>query len=45
MCEARTSKGARVEDQYFPWRVTIPGEPVGMACGVDHMVTLVKSLI
>ncbi|KAB0395912.1 hypothetical protein E2I00_000331, partial [Balaenoptera physalus] len=28
----------RLEDQYFPWRVTMPGEPVDVACGVDHMV-------
>ncbi|XP_027804337.1 RCC1-like G exchanging factor-like protein isoform X1 [Marmota flaviventris] len=35
----------RLEDQYFPWRVTMPGEPVDMACGVDHMVTLAKSFI
>ncbi|XP_019366862.1 PREDICTED: RCC1-like G exchanging factor-like protein, partial [Gavialis gangeticus] len=35
----------RMEDQYFPWRVTIPGEVVAVACGVDHMVTLVKSWI
>ncbi|KAB0372256.1 hypothetical protein FD755_016048 [Muntiacus reevesi] len=45
LCEVRTSKGAWVEDQYFPWGVTIPGEPVDMVCGVDHMVTLIKSLI
>ncbi|XP_035876741.1 RCC1-like G exchanging factor-like protein isoform X2 [Phyllostomus discolor] len=35
----------RLEDQYFPWRVTMPGEPVDMACGVDHMVTLAKSFV
>ncbi|XP_052609865.1 RCC1-like G exchanging factor-like protein isoform X2 [Peromyscus californicus insignis] len=35
----------RLEDQYFPWRVMMPGEPVDMACGVDHMVTLAKSFI
>lgn len=34
----------RSEDQYFPWRVTVPGEVVDVACGVDHMVALVKSL-
>ncbi|OXB78888.1 UNVERIFIED_CONTAM: hypothetical protein H355_011293 [Colinus virginianus] len=28
----------RMEDQYFPWRVTIPGEVVDVACGVDHML-------
>ncbi|XP_063198086.1 RCC1-like G exchanging factor-like protein isoform X2 [Chroicocephalus ridibundus] len=27
----------RIEDQYFPWRVTVPGEVVDVACGVDHM--------
>uniref|UniRef100_A0ACB8EDL2 RCC1-like G exchanging factor-like protein n=1 Tax=Sphaerodactylus townsendi TaxID=933632 RepID=A0ACB8EDL2_9SAUR len=32
-------------DQYFPWRVTVPGEVVDVACGVDHMVTLAKSFI
>ncbi|XP_069470852.1 RCC1-like G exchanging factor-like protein [Ambystoma mexicanum] len=32
-------------DQYFPWRVTVPGEVVDVACGVDHMVALVKSFI
>ncbi|GAB1290247.1 RCC1-like G exchanging factor-like protein [Apodemus speciosus] len=37
----------RLDDQYFPWRrkVTMPGEPVDVACGVDHMVTLAKSFI
>ncbi|XP_027965972.1 RCC1-like G exchanging factor-like protein isoform X1 [Eumetopias jubatus] len=35
----------RLEDQYFPWRVTMPGEPVDVACGVDHMVTLAKSFV
>ncbi|XP_042298457.1 RCC1-like G exchanging factor-like protein [Sceloporus undulatus] len=35
----------RMEDQYFPWRVTLPGEVTDVACGVDHMVTLVKSFI
>ncbi|XP_006889726.1 PREDICTED: Williams-Beuren syndrome chromosomal region 16 protein [Elephantulus edwardii] len=35
----------RLEDQYFPWRVTMPGEPVDVACGVDHMVTLARSFI
>ncbi|XP_013914272.1 PREDICTED: Williams-Beuren syndrome chromosomal region 16 protein [Thamnophis sirtalis] len=35
----------RMEDQYFPWRVTVPGEVVDVACGVDHMVILVKSYI
>nr|XP_045000631.1 RCC1-like G exchanging factor-like protein isoform X2 [Jaculus jaculus] len=35
----------RLEDQYFPWRVTMPGQPVDVACGVDHMVTLAKSFI
>ncbi|KAG7314563.1 hypothetical protein KOW79_021866 [Hemibagrus wyckioides] len=33
------------DDQYFPWRVTVPGHVVDVACGVDHMVALVKSLI
>ncbi|KAM9788931.1 RCC1-like G exchanging factor-like protein [Neosynchiropus ocellatus] len=32
------------EDQYFPWRVTVPGRVVDVACGVDHMVALAKSL-
>lgn len=27
------------------FQVTMPGEPVEMACGVDHMVTLAKSFI
>ncbi|XP_051691424.2 RCC1-like G exchanging factor-like protein isoform X2 [Oryctolagus cuniculus] len=35
----------RLEDQYFPWRVTMPGEPVAVACGVDHTVTLAKSFV
>ncbi|KAM9583319.1 RCC1-like G exchanging factor-like protein isoform 1-T1 [Trichechus inunguis] len=35
----------RLEDQYFPWRVTMPAEPVDVACGVDHMVTLAKSFV
>ncbi|KAJ6657866.1 hypothetical protein lerEdw1_001786 [Lerista edwardsae] len=35
----------RMEDQYFPWRVTVPGEVMDIACGVDHMVTLVKSFV
>ncbi|XP_053563449.1 RCC1-like G exchanging factor-like protein isoform X2 [Bombina bombina] len=33
----------RNEDQYFPWRVTVPGEVIDVACGVDHTVALVKS--
>ncbi|XP_041280962.1 RCC1-like G exchanging factor-like protein isoform X4 [Onychostruthus taczanowskii] len=33
----------RMEDQYFPWRVTVPGEVVDVACGVDHMVSMVRS--
>lgn len=33
----------RSDDQYFPWRVTVPGEVVDVACGVDHMIALVKS--
>lgn len=33
------------EDQYFPWRVTVPGNVKDVACGVDHMVALVKSII
>ncbi|KAL4660567.1 Williams-Beuren syndrome chromosomal region 16 protein [Arapaima gigas] len=32
------------DDQFFPWRVTVPGHVVDVACGVDHMVALVKSL-
>eukprot|EP00079_Xenopus_tropicalis_P021015 XP_012812236.1 PREDICTED: Williams-Beuren syndrome chromosomal region 16 protein isoform X1 [Xenopus tropicalis] len=35
----------RFEDQYFPWRVTVPGEVVDVSCGVDHMVALVKSFM
>ncbi|XP_064424898.1 RCC1-like G exchanging factor-like protein [Latimeria chalumnae] len=35
----------RIDDQYFPWRVTVPGEVVDVACGVDHMVALAKSVI
>ncbi|XP_063809802.1 RCC1-like G exchanging factor-like protein isoform X1 [Pseudophryne corroboree] len=34
----------RFDDQYFPWRVTVPGEVVEVACGVDHMIALVKSI-
>ncbi|XP_046907833.1 RCC1-like G exchanging factor-like protein [Hypomesus transpacificus] len=33
------------DDQYFPWRVTVPGHVVDVVCGVDHMVALVKSLV
>ncbi|XP_054610703.1 RCC1-like G exchanging factor-like protein isoform X2 [Dunckerocampus dactyliophorus] len=33
------------DDQFFPWRVTVPGHVVDVACGVDHMVALVKSLL
>ncbi|KAG7274413.1 hypothetical protein CRUP_027043 [Coryphaenoides rupestris] len=33
------------DDQYFPWRVTVPGHVVDVACGVDHMVALVKTII
>lgn len=33
------------DDQYFPWRVTVPGRVVDVACGVDHMVALAKSLL
>ncbi|KAK7907044.1 hypothetical protein WMY93_015656 [Mugilogobius chulae] len=35
----------KTDDQYFPWRVTVPGQVVDVACGVDHMVALVKSFI
>ncbi|XP_028839304.1 RCC1-like G exchanging factor-like protein [Denticeps clupeoides] len=35
----------RLGDQYFPWRVTVPGRVVDVACGVDHMVALVRSLL
>lgn len=27
------------------FQVTMPGEPVDVACGVDHMVTLARSFI
>uniref|UniRef100_A0A7N8X1T9 RCC1 like n=1 Tax=Mastacembelus armatus TaxID=205130 RepID=A0A7N8X1T9_9TELE len=33
------------DDQYFPWRVTVPGLVVDVACGVDHMVALAKSIL
>lgn len=33
------------DDQYFPWRVTVPGHVTDVACGVDHMVALVKSIV
>ncbi|XP_075888092.1 RCC1-like G exchanging factor-like protein isoform X2 [Nelusetta ayraudi] len=33
------------DDQFFPWRVTVPGQVVDVACGVDHMVALAKSLM
>ncbi|KAG9351854.1 hypothetical protein JZ751_023105 [Albula glossodonta] len=33
------------DDQYFPWRVTVPGQVVDVACGVDHMVAMVRSLM
>uniref|UniRef100_A0A672QFL0 Neutrophil cytosolic factor 1-like n=1 Tax=Sinocyclocheilus grahami TaxID=75366 RepID=A0A672QFL0_SINGR len=33
------------DDQYFPWRVTVPGHVTDVACGVDHMVALVKTII
>lgn len=26
-------------------QVTMPGEPMDVACGVDHMVTLAKSFV
>ncbi|XP_058856930.1 RCC1-like G exchanging factor-like protein [Acipenser ruthenus] len=35
----------KTDDQYFPWRVTVLGKVVDVACGVDHMVALVKSLV
>ncbi|KAM9846328.1 RCC1-like G exchanging factor-like protein isoform 2-T2 [Aulostomus maculatus] len=35
----------RRDDQYFPWRVTVPGQVLDVACGVDHMVALVKSVV
>uniref|UniRef100_UPI00398EEC77 RCC1-like G exchanging factor-like protein isoform X1 n=2 Tax=Pristiophorus japonicus TaxID=55135 RepID=UPI00398EEC77 len=35
----------RMDDQYFPWRVTVPGEVVDMACGVDHMVAITRAFI
>ncbi|XP_028322655.1 RCC1-like G exchanging factor-like protein [Gouania willdenowi] len=33
------------DDQFFPWRVTVPGQVVDVACGVDHMVALVRSIM
>uniref|UniRef100_H2MJZ1 RCC1 like n=1 Tax=Oryzias latipes TaxID=8090 RepID=H2MJZ1_ORYLA len=33
------------DDQFFPWRVTVPGRVVDVACGVDHMVALTKSIL
>ncbi|CAN9501049.1 unnamed protein product [Ophioblennius macclurei] len=33
------------DDQFFPWRVTVPGRVVDVACGVDHMVALAKSVL
>ncbi|XP_072325202.1 RCC1-like G exchanging factor-like protein isoform X1 [Scyliorhinus torazame] len=35
----------RMDDQYFPWRVSIAGDVVDVACGVDHMVALTRSFI
>uniref|UniRef100_A0A3Q2TVB6 RCC1 like n=1 Tax=Fundulus heteroclitus TaxID=8078 RepID=A0A3Q2TVB6_FUNHE len=35
----------KTDDQFFPWRVTVPGQVVDVACGVDHMVALVKSIL
>ncbi|XP_077448917.1 RCC1-like G exchanging factor-like protein isoform X2 [Stigmatopora argus] len=33
------------DDQFFPWRVTVPGCVSDVACGVDHTVALVKSIL
>ncbi|XP_078673987.1 RCC1-like G exchanging factor-like protein [Branchiostoma floridae x Branchiostoma belcheri] len=33
------------KDQYFPWRVSLPGEVLSVDCGVDHMVAVIKSLL
>ncbi|XP_072909958.1 RCC1-like G exchanging factor-like protein isoform X3 [Hemitrygon akajei] len=33
------------DDQYFPWKVTVPGEVMDVACGVDHMVAMTKTFI
>ncbi|XP_068600698.1 RCC1-like G exchanging factor-like protein [Brachionichthys hirsutus] len=35
----------RRDDQFFPWRVTVPGHVLDVACGVDHTVALAKSLL
>uniref|UniRef100_A0A4W3J5U2 RCC1 like n=1 Tax=Callorhinchus milii TaxID=7868 RepID=A0A4W3J5U2_CALMI len=35
----------RPDDQHFPWRVTVPGEVLDVACGVDHMIALTRSFI
>ncbi|XP_039250516.2 RCC1-like G exchanging factor-like protein [Styela clava] len=32
-------------DQYFPWKVLVPGEVVDVFCGVDHTVILSKSML
>uniref|UniRef100_A0A672SIJ3 Williams-Beuren syndrome chromosomal region 16 protein-like n=1 Tax=Sinocyclocheilus grahami TaxID=75366 RepID=A0A672SIJ3_SINGR len=37
--------GIGKHDQYFPWRVTVPGHVTDVARGVDHMVALVRSII
>ncbi|XP_066279833.1 RCC1-like G exchanging factor-like protein [Branchiostoma lanceolatum] len=34
-----------VKDQYFPWKVSLPGDVVSVECGVDHMVAVIKSLL
>eukprot|EP00058_Branchiostoma_floridae_P011700 XP_002597188.1 hypothetical protein BRAFLDRAFT_276208 [Branchiostoma floridae] len=34
-----------LNDQYFPWRVSLPGNVITVDCGVDHMVAVIKSLL
>lgn len=44
----RAPEPARPSSHWVPglvFQVTMPGEPVDVACGVDHMVTLAKSFI
>ena len=47
---AEPGSGPRWAPPLTVWRVslfqvTMPGEPVDVACGVDHMVTLARSFI
>lgn len=44
-CPSVSSDGVWLIVRVCVFQVTVPGEVVDVACGVDHMVAITKSLI